>query len=104
MFLRTQGLLPINELYASNPSFVSDVTHGVPRWDKNLPYSWRKEAGFVAVELNRPYNPIEVDVAASPARVDEADELEHKLVKWLNSKYPRVRVVEKRVVFTQFPW
>lgn len=104
VFLRTQGLLPFSELYASNPGFVSDVTHGLPRWDKNFPYSWRKGAGFVAVELNRPYNPIEVDVGASQMRVDEGDELEHKLVKWLNSEYPRVTVVENKVTFVRFPW
>src|SRR5215469_16869464 len=56
-FLHTQGFQPFQELHSNDPRFVADVTHGLPRWDKLFKPTWPKGGGFVAVELDRPYNP-----------------------------------------------
>jgi hypothetical protein len=103
-FLRAQGLRPFREVYAGDPRFVADVTHGLPRWDKLFGYTLPKGAGFVAVELDPPYNPITIQVGGTDNRVEEQDHLARELENWLHVAYPNIEVHETKVHFARFPW
>jgi hypothetical protein len=94
-FLRTQGFLPFRELH---------VTNGLPRWDKDFEFSGLKGAGFMAVELDPPYNPIVINIGATDNRLQEQDQIEGELTKWLHGAYPNVEVIAKKVRFSRFPW
>jgi hypothetical protein len=103
-FLRSEGLRPFKELFASNPQYVADVTGGLPRWDKIFRYSWTNGAGFVAVKLDSPYNPIVLNVGGSVNHVHDADLLERDLMTWLNQAYPNIEIAEKKITVQKFPW
>ena len=103
-FLRSEGLRPVKEINQSNPQLLSDVTHGLPRWDKNFDFTFGAGSGFIAVQLAKPYNPIEMEIGGSDGRERDAERLLTDLKTWLRRSYPDMLFDEKTVPFTRFPF
>ena len=103
-FLNSQGLRPFSEIHSADPGFVKDVTGGLPRWDKDFPYSLRRGAGFVSVEVDPPYAPIGLYVGGTDNRQPEVDMLDEELAAWLQRTYPNVQINDQRLRYQRFPW